>query len=289
MAGNQRFHNKIHAPNHWTEKDPNIPDSNTDPLGSDELPFKGPFTLTGHLSAPFNGNRTVTRSGIPNINVGKEHLLEFIEAYFFPAIPPSISLNGYSLNELGSVVTSVNIKGSITQNDEPLLIELRYYLNSGLVNTDTPPSAGAYSYIETPTTITSNTPVLVQLDTQDNGTLSKSTNITFAAPYYYGGDSNGNLSNNDIITKLTKKVANKSNVNLTYNTNGDYMYLAIPTSWGTIKKVLDKNDFDNTSDWTGNLRNENLILPADGTLTHPYRVYRFSTPSVYSGVMKFTF
>jgi len=52
MAGNARFHNKLHRANHHTTHDANIPDSGTDPIASPDSPFQGDFVLdNGTLSA----------------------------------------------------------------------------------------------------------------------------------------------------------------------------------------------------------------------------------------------
>lgn len=42
---------------------------------------------------PFNGNRTVTRSGLPSINTGDSTLIAWINNYFFPSTSPTVSLS----------------------------------------------------------------------------------------------------------------------------------------------------------------------------------------------------
>jgi len=51
MAGNARFHNKLHRANHHTNPTVGIPDSATDPIASINSPFQGDFILNGSLSA----------------------------------------------------------------------------------------------------------------------------------------------------------------------------------------------------------------------------------------------
>jgi len=51
MAGNARFHNKLHRANHHTDPTVGIPDSATDPIASSSAPFQGNFILNGSLSA----------------------------------------------------------------------------------------------------------------------------------------------------------------------------------------------------------------------------------------------
>jgi hypothetical protein len=55
MAGNARFHNKLHRRNHHSIATDGYPDSATDPIASPEEPFYGDFVLTGNLSAQGNG------------------------------------------------------------------------------------------------------------------------------------------------------------------------------------------------------------------------------------------
>lgn len=43
MAGTFKFHSKLHRASHHTAPSITIPDSNTDPIASEELPFKGVF------------------------------------------------------------------------------------------------------------------------------------------------------------------------------------------------------------------------------------------------------
>jgi hypothetical protein len=54
MAGNARFHNKLHRRNHHSEPSVGYPDSGSDPIASLEEPFLGDFYLTGSLSASKN-------------------------------------------------------------------------------------------------------------------------------------------------------------------------------------------------------------------------------------------
>jgi len=62
MAGNARFHNKLHRRNHHTLPSVGYPDSGTDPIASPAEPFQGDFGLNGSLSGTgnlvFDGNGT---------------------------------------------------------------------------------------------------------------------------------------------------------------------------------------------------------------------------------------
>jgi len=63
MAGNSRFHNKLHQTDHHTNPTPGIPGSGGDPIASAQSPFQGDFNLAGGLSASgsaiFGGDMTI--------------------------------------------------------------------------------------------------------------------------------------------------------------------------------------------------------------------------------------
>ena len=50
MAGNARFHNKLHRKDHHTNPTEGFPDSGTDPIASPQEPFQGDFVINGTLS-----------------------------------------------------------------------------------------------------------------------------------------------------------------------------------------------------------------------------------------------
>ncbi len=63
----------------------------------------------------FNGDRVVTREGIPNINVGGIKLREFIENYFFPPIPPVLFISVFpNIKEYGDFADA-DIHWSVTK------------------------------------------------------------------------------------------------------------------------------------------------------------------------------
>jgi hypothetical protein len=50
MAGNARFHDKLHSKNHHTLATSGFPDSGNDPIASPDEPFQGDFVINGSLS-----------------------------------------------------------------------------------------------------------------------------------------------------------------------------------------------------------------------------------------------
>ena len=51
MAGNARFHDKLHRKNHHTNQTVGFPDSASDPIASPDQPFEGDFVVNGVLSS----------------------------------------------------------------------------------------------------------------------------------------------------------------------------------------------------------------------------------------------
>ena len=50
MAGNARFHDKLHSKNHHSLPTTGFPDSGNDPIASPLEPFQGDFVINGSLS-----------------------------------------------------------------------------------------------------------------------------------------------------------------------------------------------------------------------------------------------
>ena len=75
---------------------------------------------------------------------------------------------------------------------------------------------------------------------------SKSISYKFVKPYYVG-ESATNILDDTSVTALTKKIVVKGTQTVSYATSQSYMVFAYPSSYGTIKKVIDQNGFNVTS------------------------------------------
>ena len=75
---------------------------------------------------------------------------------------------------------------------------------------------------------------------------SKSISYKFVKPYYVG-ESATNILDDTSVTALTKKIVVKGTQTVSYTTSQSYMVFAYPSSYGTIKKVIDQNGFNVTS------------------------------------------
>ena len=75
---------------------------------------------------------------------------------------------------------------------------------------------------------------------------SKSISYKFVNPYYVG-ESATNILDDTSVTALTKKIVVKGTQTVSYTTSQSYMVFAYPSSYGTIKKVIDQNGFNVTN------------------------------------------
>lgn len=193
---------------------------------------------TGGDGGPFDGDRTVTREGIPNINVGGESLTEFIENYFFPAVKPSASLTGGGTrlygNNAGVTLNYTATKGTyaitsiVIDGDVITVVDGNTQSGSKAETLDAPNTNKTFSMTVT--------------DTEGN-TGNASTSITFSHKRYFFGDPDNLLLESDATrsSSVNAKDAggtaefatSKAKSTFSITLSGEYFYYVIPTSFGT--------------------------------------------------------
>lgn len=216
----------------------------------------------------FDGNRTVTRSGLPAINAGGSSITEWINNYFFPPEPPIALLTGGNVREFGSTL-SVSVTYTATKKTygiDGLTIIQGLNLNSINVDSnidedsDNKNNQQSGNYAITLQAIAEPS-IQVQVseqinfqvvDNKNNSDLD-STVFTFRHGFYYGVlDSDDNAGTNpyadlaDIIANpptdagilsLTKEL--RTNFNKTLNIGGGgFTVFAFPTLFGTPSFVV---------------------------------------------------
>lgn len=92
--------------------------------------------IFGGGSSAFNGDRPIKRQPHIGLNVGGLTITDFLEAFYFPFIKASISIDGDETYEVGSA-PSVSIEGIITPNDENTISSRRIERNGISVATFT--------------------------------------------------------------------------------------------------------------------------------------------------------
>lgn len=219
----------------------------------------GKIKLTaGAGSSAFNGNRTVTRSGIPNVNVGGTTVNQFLEGYFFPSVPPVASLSGGGTRDMGNNST-FTLSWSVTRRTNPM--------TSGVVNGNSITSQitglsqnATTSGNFTGTTITTpNTNQTYNMSVQTaSETVNSSTSITFSRRRYFYGDSinliglpDANISSNVNLHLAESEFAgNRVKSTFSIALSSQFFYYVIPSSFGTPSFVINgliNTDFSSQS------------------------------------------
>jgi hypothetical protein len=104
MAGNARFHDKLHRKNHHTNPTVGFADSATDPIASPSEPFQGDFVLNGKLSA--SSGIEILSANVSgdiycnNIHVSSVTYTNFISGNSTETIISDGALTGYGANTL---------------------------------------------------------------------------------------------------------------------------------------------------------------------------------------------
>jgi len=240
------------------------------------------LATTGELggSTVFNGNRQITANvqGFLGVNPGGNDVASFLNNVFYPFIPGSISLNGFAIQELGTTTISIpfigtintgslnlnqftNVEGYVNNVGRlPLLLPVVQNFNWSVgINLN---STSNNVYIKATGLNQNNTPIQIQSNTQS---------ITFEAPYYWGSGQD-NLTPTQITgVPRTKVVSSRPNpITLTYNTVNSRFWLVYPSGWGALTSIIDPNNFNITSSFTGS----GMLLNLVNGSTHPYLVYK---------------
>lgn len=268
---------------------------------NDDILYNNPETTTGKTSVlvldgdtvkeqtlsttlAFNGNRTVKRSGLPLVNAGGTDLLTWIENYFFPFIPATITcVSATSIVEVGTV-TSITISGATTANDETIF-------SLGILNQTLPLPVTLISSFGSAlnfSTLTSYSPVIsetIQFQhqqlTDNNGTpttiYSPVKNISAVYTYLYGvSASDLSTGGNPAYIGLTKLVQAAGNKTISLTGTNGYIYFAYPASYGSLTSIIDQNGFNVTpsfTKYTANVTSSGLV----NDYTISYYIYKLNS------------
>lgn len=157
----------------------------------------------------FDSNRTTTRSGIPAVNVGGTTIKQFLEGYFFPSVPPTVSISGGGTRMFGNNA-ALTLNWSVTRRTLPitsitvngLVVPSAFF--SGLAQNATL-SSGTTANITTPNT-NQTFPIAVTTASEN---VNGSTSVSFSHKRYYYGETQ-NLIDDGLFTDAGRS----ANVNL---------------------------------------------------------------------------
>jgi hypothetical protein len=209
------------------------------------------------LSA-FNGNRTVTRAGVPAVNVGGSTLAEWLNNYFFPSTSPTatISVSGGILREYMSAgaALSVDLPWSVTR---PVACAAISTITVDGISQTVNAIAEGQSQSGTLTTRAlprnTSTTYTVSVVTSDGKTGSASSTVAWQWKRYWGAfasavpPTNAGFSITDaqILALTGAGVGTGNELSTTrvktynnINAAGNYLVFAWPSSWGTPTFVI---------------------------------------------------
>ncbi|MFW6272879.1 MAG: hypothetical protein ACOC2U_03770 [bacterium] len=217
---------------------------------------------TPRSDSNFDSNRPTTRSGIPSVNVGGETVVEFLEEYFFPSVPPSSTITASDSNREFGDDSSSTLSWSVTRETNPIeTIELdttgdgSYDVNitptgesedgtesASFTSSEHSPSQGS-----TQTTITYR----IRVESTTNEVDNSSTQIKWRHKKYWFSNSNS-FNSGDASTIESEMLANNSQLSTSrskilsnYTLNEEYFYYAYPKHFGEATYTV--NGFKDTS------------------------------------------
>ena len=245
----------------------------------------------------FNGNRVVKRAGLPAVNAGGTDLFTWINNYFFPFIPATISC-GTTPTYISPVAIEagntqiMTVSGLTTANDEITFSNGKLYKDLPLpqVNLFNFGASLSYSTSYTYVPLSNIAEVLTfhaEQNVANNGSPTvissptKTVNVVYT--YLYGvSASDFSGGGNPAYVGLTKLIQVYGNKTVTLTGINGYIYFAYPASYGDLTDILDQNGFSVLPSFTKNTKS----IISSG-LTHDYTVsyniYKLNSPTSPAG------
>lgn len=208
----------------------------------------------GILNVPFNGNRAVTRAGLPAINTGDSTLVAWINNYFFPSTNPisTISVSGGTSREFMTAGAALTVDLSWTVNRPVACLPISTITVDAVPQTVMTPFNEGQTQTGTLTGRTLNrninTTYTVTAVATDAKTGSASSTVTWYWGRYWGAfsspypptDPRFSISDAQIIALTGAGVGTGFELSTTrvktyngINGAGNYLVFAFPTAWGT--------------------------------------------------------
>ena len=251
-----------------------------------------PITSSWSISSsivPFNGNRSIKRSGYSGLNVGGYDVDTFLNNFFFPFIPATVSISGGGTYETGSV-QNISVVSTITVNDETLFGTASVFRNSVLWNTDS--SIPPYTFTFTDNSVSSSQTYQTFVQTNNDGSptviSSGTTTVSFLYPYLWGLSATSGLSGTSLYNAFTPQITGQGNKTISLNGSAVYIYFAYPSSYPDLTSILDPNLFQVISSF-----NESIVSVTSTGLTNNwttnYKVYQTQLVSSPNGNFQFIY
>lgn len=223
---------------------------------------------------PFVGSRVIKRVDWPlNFNPQANDVTTFLNRVFYPFTPATISLNSYTLKELGTTFSNIPYTGNITQNDEVPngITSLQFLRNGTVIHTIPSPTFGSFNYQSSISLNTTST-LAARVNTNNDGSPTQivaSQTVDFEAPMYFGAGAPG-MEELQIKAVLTKQLERRSDKVRTFNADNQKLYIVIPITWGLFTSIKDPSNFENIAGWSSRIREFTL---ANGVTKQNYYIW----------------
>lgn len=185
-------------------------------------------------------------------------------------VPPTVTLTGGSINEIGSIVSDVALEWTCNKQ------MISRNLSSPVPFGDRARGAGQNgNYTHTGANLTTNTVYSITVNDGANVT-SSTTTVEFRNKRYRGTNSAGSLSNEQILA-LTGQLAVSREREFFQDGNGQYIYVAYPSAWG--EATFKVNGLLST-DWTLMVQNHTNAYGYE----EEYYIYRTNSIQYGTGI-----
>lgn len=235
---------------------------------------------------------TVTVGGVAK---GKKYantdIIQVIDDILHPYVAPTgVSLTMAATGGTFEAGTTVEVTtGTVKWTNGSQLISRAEVLQGSTVVGSADLSASATTSTITltnPISVTANTSFTARVTDATKTTSGGNVGYTFVYPFYWGVvDADVTAPTAEQVQALTKVVQSKGNKTFTYTTNGQRKVIAYPKAYGTLKKAIDPNGFDNID---AMVRTEVSITGLDGT-AQAYYVYTSSGVSSITEAYTYSF
>lgn len=241
---------------------------------------------------PYNGDRAIKRSPYTGINVGGEHVVEFLDNFFFPFIAATLSITTPSSTvyyETGSVQNRI-ITSTITANDETSFGTGSVKRDGADWNTILAIPPYTPSFTDTNISSSHTYQTFVQVDNDGSPTVINSTSrtVSFIYPYLYGLSSTPGLEGAALYSAMVSKslTTEQDKAGYLWGT-GTYIYFCYPSSYSPLTSILDPNNFELISSFD---HSASVSITSSGLSTNwmnTYRVYRLTLLANPNGYFQF--
>ena len=212
-------------------------------------------------------------------------LTKILYPYIAPVIATATSTPNGGTFEKGDTQTVTQINTTVTKKSAAIA-KVEVLSGSTVIATKTDvPNGGAISFTGLSETITTNKSFTVRVTDAEGGIVTKNTgSFNFVYPYYYGAIGVDTAISETVIKGFTPKVVSKGTKTWAITLNNQKAVFAYPKAYGTLKSIVDANNFTVTNAFT---LSELVITGRDGS-AQTYYVYVANGASSVSD-FKFTF